>query len=345
MAALLFSSAPLDLAPRALGLWVTFAVVVSAMLALDLGLFQKTPREPTTKEALAWSGVWFALASVFGLGLGAALGPAKGVEFFTAYLVEQALSVDNLFVMMLVFAQLAVPRSAQRRVLVWGILGAVVLRGALVFTGTALVTRFHFLTYAMGALLVVAAMKLLRDIRREKDGRGPESPDATHDADADVSTRPPAQSRARALLSRILPITDGFVGSRFTVVKNGVLHATPLLLAVITIELADAVFALDSIPAVFGISTDPLVVFTSNLFAVLGLRSLFFALSGLLEKLVYLKHGLALVLVLVGAKMLLAAFWTAPAWLTLVLVALVIGGAVVASLFVNRTQEGIHDAE
>lgn len=329
MAALLLASAPQGLTPSAVALWVTFAVVVSSMLALDLGVFQKTPREPTTKEALAWSAVWLALASIFGLGLSAALGPAKGVEFFTAYLVEQALSVDNLFVMMLVFAQLTVPRAAQRRVLVWGILGAVVLRGAFVFTGTALVTRFHFLTYALGALLIVAAAKLLRDVVR------------TDTQKATEPAAPPAASRIRALLARVFPITADFVGARFTVVKAGIRHATPLLLALVTIEIADAVFALDSIPAVFGITTDPLVVFTSNMFAVLGLRSLFFALAGLLDDLVYLKHGLAVVLVLVGVKMLAAAAWTAPAWLTLVLVALVLGVAVVASLVKKKTEERI----
>lgn len=334
MAASLLASAPLGLSPRALALWVVFALVVTFMLALDLGILQRTRREPTTKEALAWSAVWLALASVFGIGVGAALGPGKGLEFFTAYLVEQALSVDNLFVMMLVFAQLAVPRAAQRRVLVWGILGAIALRGAFVFSGTALVTRFHFLTYAMGALLVVAAAKLLREIRRASEDRG-----ADKDGDA-----PPAQSRVRSLLSRVFPLTDDFVSERFTVVRNGIRHATPLLLALVTIELADAVFALDSIPAVFGVTTDPLVVFTSNLFAVMGLRSMFFALSGLLESLVYLKHGLAVVLVLVGVKMLAAAVWTGPAWLTLVLVALVLGVAVVASLLEQKTPEGIHDA-
>lgn len=332
MPALLLASVAQGLTHRGVALWVTFAIVVSSMLALDLGVFQKTPREPTTKEAIAWSAVWFALASVFGLGLGAALGPAKGLEFFTAYLVEQALSVDNLFVMMLVFAQLAVPRAAQRRVLVWGILGAIVLRGAMVFTGSALVTRFHFLTYAMGALLVVAAAKLLREIRhgenaKEEEPKGEGAPAA------------PAPSRTRALLGRILPITDDFVGTRFTVLKKGVRHATPLLLALVTIEVADAVFALDSIPAVFGVTTDPLIVFTSNMFAVLGLRSLFFALSGLLDSLVYLKHGLAVVLLVVGAKMLAAAVFTAPAWLTLVLVALVLGVAIALSLVVKKQTE------
>lgn len=323
------ASAPSSLTPSALGLWVTFALVVSTMLALDLGVFQKTPREPTTKEAFAWSAVWLALASAFGTGLGVALGPARGIEFFTAYLVEQALSVDNLFVMMLVFAQLAVPRGAQRRVLVWGILGAIVLRGGLVFAGTALVTRFHFLTYALGALLCLGAIKILRDLRRADDR-------AEHGDEG-----PPAPSRTQALLGRLVPLTKDFDGARFTVMKSGVRHGTPLLLALVTIEVADAVFALDSIPAVFSVTTDPLVVLTSNLFAVLGLRSLFFALSGLLETLVYLKHGLALVLVLVGAKMLAAAAWTAPSWLTLAGVALVLGGAVVASL-VKKRNEGRH---
>ncbi len=308
--------------------WASLCLAVLVMFAADLGAFQRKPREPSTREALAWSGAWFAMASFFGLSIAVVLGPARGLEFFTAYFVEQGLSVDNLFVMMVVFAQLSVPRAAQRKVLVWGILGAIVLRGALIFTGTTLVARFHFLTYALGAFLVVVAAKLAREI--------------THPVAPDPTSPPP--SRVRRLLARAMPITDGFIGSRFTVVRSGVLHATPLLLAVVTIEIADAIFALDSIPAVLGITTDPLIVFTSNLFAVLGLRSLFFALSGLLERFVYLKHGLVGVLLLVGVKMLAAAFWSAPEWLTLALVALVLGAAIVASLVRKPNTERISDA-
>jgi tellurite resistance protein TerC len=310
-------------------LWVPFAFVVALLLAVDLGLLQRTPREPTTKEALAWSAVWLALASAFGLGVFALRGAARGVEFFTGYLVEQALSVDNLFVILLVFTQLRVPRSLQRRVLVWGILGAVVLRGALVFAGSSLVARFHAVTYAFGALLVYAAWKLLGEVRRG-------------DA-ASVPEETPGAARLRRWISRIVPVTDSFHGGRFTVVLGGVRHVTPLLLAVVTIELADAVFALDSIPAVFGVTSDPFIVLTSNLFAVLGLRAMFFALSGLLDELAYLKHGLVGVLLVVGAKMLFGWLWAPPAWVTLALVLLILGVAVAASLVRKRTLEGKKD--
>jgi tellurite resistance protein TerC len=303
---------------------VLVLVLVALLLAVDLGLFQRTPREPSTKEALAWSGVWLALATAFGFGVVLLRGTARGVEFFTGYVVEQALSVDNLFVIMLVFAQLRVPRSAQRRVLVWGILGAVVLRGALVLAGSSLVERFHAVTYAFGAFLVYAAWKLLRELRRG-------------DA-AEAAEEAPGATRLRRWLGRIVPVTDSFHGGRFTVVLDGVRHVTPLVLAVVTIELADAVFALDSIPAVFGVTTDPFIVLTSNLFAVLGLRSMFFALSGLLEELRYLKHGLVGVLLVVGGKMLLGWLWAPPAWVTLALVVSILGVAVVASL--ARKPEG-----
>jgi tellurite resistance protein TerC len=307
--------------------WALLSAVVIVMFLADLGVLQRRPRDPTTREALAWSGAWLGVATLFGLSIAVALGPSRGVEFFAAYFVEQGLSVDNLFVMMLVFAELSIPRAAQRKVLLWGILGAVVLRGVLIFTGTALVAKFHFLTYVLGAFLIAAAGKLARDIVR---------PDPPSDA------APP--SRVRTALGRILPITSDFEGARFTTIRDGVRHATPVLLAVVTIEIADAIFALDSIPAVLGISDDAVIVFTSNLFAVLGLRSLYFSLSGLLERLVYLKHGLVGVLLLVGVKMLAAAFFSAPAWLTLALVASILGVAVVASL-VRKPIHGESNAE
>jgi tellurite resistance protein TerC len=303
--------------------WIGFAVVVVAMIVLDLRAGQRAPdggRDPTTWAALGWSAAWFALAALFGTWVSVALGPAQGLAFATAYLVEQALSVDNLFVMMLVFARYQVPRAAQRRVLTWGIVGVVVLRGAMILSGTALVEQFHVLTYVLGGFLLVASVKLARELT---PGTAPVTAPAA---------APPGTSRVRALVARVWPVTPDFVGDRFTVVRAGVRHATPLLLALVTIELADAVFALDSIPAVFGITTDRFLVFTSNLFAVLGLRSLFFALSGLLDKLRFLKHGLVGVLGLVGTKMVVAAWWPAPAWLSLVLVTITLGVAIVASL-------------
>lgn len=270
---------------------------------------------PTTRSALAWTALWFVLAAVFGAGLGIARGGDSALQFFTAYFVEQALSIDNLFVMMLVFARFRVPRASQRRVLTWGIIGVIVLRGAMILAGTALVAQFHVLTYGLGAVLLVMAWKLARTL---------DEPDEPAEA--------PQLGGVQRVLGKLLPIGDAFDGDRFTTVRAGVRFATPLLVALITIELADAVFALDSIPAVFGVTTDPVIAFTSNLFAVLGLRSLYFALAGLLDRLRYLKHGLVGVLGIVGAKMLLAMAWPMPTWLSLALVSLVLGGAIVVSL-------------
>jgi len=306
--------------------WLGFGVIVVVMLAFDLGVFQKQPREPTTGQALAWTAAWFGLAAVFGTSVAVTRGSDQGLQFFTAYFVEQALSIDNLFVMMLVFARFRVPRASQRRVLTWGIAGVVVLRGLMILGGTTLIAQFHMLTYVLGGFLLLAAIKLARELGK------PEEP---------APDELPGGKRIRGLLSRIMPITDDFVGSRFTVIRSGIRHATPLLLALVTIELADAVFAIDSIPAVFGVTTDPFIAFTSNLFAVLGLRSMYFALSGLLEKLRYLKHGLVGVLGVVGVKMLIAPLWLAPTWLSLVLVTLVLGGAIVASLSSPTTEAGV----
>lgn len=314
----------LDQASPSWLLWGAFALAVPILVAVDLGLFQRKPREPTLREALAWSGVWLGLALSFGAALSAVRGTKAGVEFFTGYLVEQALSADNVLVMMLVFTQLAVPPAARRRVLGWGIVGAVVLRGAFVLAGTALVERFHFVTVLLGGALLFAAAKLLRDVLRE--ARLGATPAADGPAEA------PVAPWLRRWLGRIVPLTSGYDGSRFFVVREGVRHATPLVIALVTIEVSDAIFALDSLPAVFGVSRDPLVVLTSNVFAVLGLRSLFFVLEGLVARLVYLKHALAVVLLLVGTKMVLGALWEPPTWLTLAAVALVLTVAVVASL-------------
>ncbi|MEO7730485.1 MAG: TerC/Alx family metal homeostasis membrane protein [Kofleriaceae bacterium] len=296
--------------------WIGLALVALALLAMDLRGAQRT-RDPTLGPALARSAAWFALAALFGAQVTRVFGATQGLAFYTAYVVEQALSLDNLFVMMLVFARYQVPRAAQRRVLTWGIAGVVVLRGAMILSGAALIEQLHVLTYVLGGFLLVASIKLAREL----------SPEPTASPAA-----PPGSARVHALVSRVMPLSPDFAGDRFTVVRAGVRHATPLLLALLAIELADAVFALDSIPAVFGITTDRFIVFSSNLFAVLGLRSLFFALSGLLDKLRFLKHGLVGVLGVVGTKMVVAAWWPAPAWLSLALVAIILGGAIVASL-------------
>lgn len=267
--------------------------------------------------------MWFFLAIAFGIGVTATQGAETGLAFFTAYLVEQALSVDNLFVMMLVFSRLRIPEQHQHRVLMWGIAGVVLLRGVMIATGTALIGAFHFLTYGLGALLLYTAYKLAKEL----------------DAPPDRAELPAAASGMRRLIARVMPITEQIHGSRFTVVIDGIRHATPLLVALVAIEAADAVFALDSIPAVLGVTTDPFVVITSNLFAVLGLRSLYFALAGMLSRLRYLQHGLVGVLAIIGAKMVLAVVVPVPTWLSLALVALTLGVAIVASLAASPEEE------
>lgn len=310
MAAHLFGSA---------GLWASFALGVVALLALDLGVLSRSPRDPTPREALGRWAACALLAIAFGAGVFVARGARPAGEFFTAYLVEQALSVDNLFVMMVVFASLGIGRAAQRRVLVLGILGAAVLRGILIFAGAAAIARVHLVGHALGALLVVSGLKLLREATRARP--------------ADEAAEPGGAARgAVRLLGRLLPVSDRAHGDRFTVVVDGVRHATVLLVALVTIEVADLVFALDSIPAALGVSTDPFVVLTSNVFAVLGLRSLYFALAGLLARLRYLKHGLAAVLVVVGAKMLVAVVWAPPIWMSLAAIAVVLGASAALSL-------------
>ncbi len=281
------------------------------------------------KESLAWTLVWAGLAGIFGIAVTASLGAQEGLSFFTAYVVEQALSVDNLFVFLLVFGELAVPGPARKRALAWGVLGALVLRVVMLAAGGVFLEHFHALAWALGALLVAMGIRAGLRLRREASGHG--SP-GEHG-----STDHHAKGAAARLLGRWLPVHDAFDGDRFTTEIGGRRFATPLLVAVVTILFADVVFALDSIPAVLGVSIDPVVVVTSNVFAVLGLRSMFFLVSGLLSRLRYLPHGLAAVLVVVGGKMLVGAFVDIPTWLSLSSVLAVLGVAVVASLRASRS--------
>ncbi len=306
-------------------LWVSFALPVLVLLVLDLGLFLRSPREPTMKESLAWTAIWAALAGVFGLTLTASLGATEGLAFLTSYVVEQALSVDNLFVFLLVFGELAVPPAARKRALAYGVLGALVLRVAMLAAGGAFLARFHAVGWALGALLV--AMGVRAGVKLLRESSGGTADDEKHTG-----------GFAAKLVKRLLPIHDRFDGDRFVTRVGGRSFGTPLLVAVVTILFADVVFALDSIPAVLGVSTNPIVVVTSNVFAVLGLRSMFFLLQGLLSRLRYLPHGLAAVLVVVGAKMLLGSLVTIPTWLSLASVLGVLGVAVAYSLRASRPE-------
>jgi len=296
-------------------LWAGFTLFVLGMLALDLGVFHRKAHGVTIREALIWSGVWIGLALIFNLGVYHWFGEEKALEFLTGYLIEKALSVDNLFVFLVLFSYFAVPRDDQHRVLFWGVIGALVMRAAFIAAGAALIARFHWILYGFGALLVLTGIKLL--------------------AKQDNEVHPERNPVVR-LFRRFVPSTSQYRGHHFVVRENGRLLATPLLLVLAVVEATDLIFAVDSIPAVFAITTDPFIVYTSNIFAILGLRSLFFLLAGVMGRFRYLKVGLALVLTFVGVKMLIMDWWKIPIGVSLGTVAALIGGSVVASLVVSR---------
>ena len=265
--------------------WAIFGVVVAAMLALDLGVFHRQAHAVRGREAALWSVVWISVALLFNLGICLRSGTDRGLEFFQAWLIEKALSVDNLFVFLAAFSFFAVPENLQHRVLFWGILGALITRGLFIALGAALLGAFHWVTYIFGVFLVVTALRLL------------------FAGDEEIH---PEKNPVLALFRRFVRLTPDYDGAHFFVRKGGKLFATPLLTVLVVIEATDVVFAVDSIPAVFGITRDVFIVYTSNIFAVLGLRALTFLVASLVQRLRYLKVGLALVLAFVGAKMLIA---------------------------------------
>jgi len=298
-------------------LWVGFTVFVLAMLALDLGVFHRKAHGVRFREALAWSTVWVGLALAFNLLVYHWFGAQRGLEFLTGYLIEKVLSVDNIFVFVVIFSFFAVPAAYQHRVLFWGILGALVMRAAFILAGAALLQRFHWIVYAFGGFLVITGVKLLLH-------RG----DEIH----------PERNPVYRLFRRLVPAVSDYRGARFTVVENGKRYATPLLAVLVVVEATDVVFAVDSIPAIFAVTTDPFIVYTSNIFAILGLRALYFLLAGVMDKFHYLKVGLALVLCFVGVKMLLVDFYKIPIAASLAAVATLLAGSVAASLLRPRPE-------
>ncbi len=297
------------------GMWIGFIVLVLAMLALDLGVSRGRKTAMPLRVAAIWTGVWIGMALLFNVGIYLWRGAEPALEFFTAYLIEKALSVDNLFVFVLIFAMFGVPALYQRRVLFWGVVGALVMRGIFIAAGSALLHRFHWLMYVFGAFLIFTALKLALG--------------------GETEIKPERNPLIR-LFRRLLPITAHFEGERFFVRKAGVLMATPLLLVLLVVESTDLVFAVDSIPAVLAVTQDPFLVYTSNVFAILGLRALYFLLAGAMAKFHYLKLGLSLILGFVGVKMLAADFFKVPIALSLGVIASVLILSVVASLIRNR---------
>lgn len=294
-----------------LSLWVGFTLFVLLLLAFDLGVLHKERREIGVAEALKLSLGYVVLALIFNAGVVWYFGSDKGLEFLTGYVIEKSLSLDNVFVIALIFGTFAVPKEYQHRVLFWGILGALVMRGAMIFAGSALIMEYRWIVYVFGVFLIGTGIKML--IMRD------EAPDI-------------AKNPIVLFLRRRLPITAGYEGDRFFIRRGGVLFMTPLLLALVMVELTDLVFAVDSIPAIFAITTDPFIVYTSNVFAILGLRALYFALAGVINKFHYLKIGLALTLVLVGVKMTIVDLWKMPTALALGLTITLIGGSMVLSI-------------
>jgi tellurite resistance protein TerC len=297
------------------GLWLGFTGLILALLAVDLGVFHRKAHEVGVREATVWSAVWVALALAFNAFVWWSFGPQRGTALLTGYLIEKALAVDNIFVIYAIFAYFAVPAAYQHRVLFWGILGALVMRGVFIFLGAALIQQFHWVMYVFGALLVATAVKLLV---MSEDGVHPE------------------RNPVYRLVRRVIPSVTEYHGSRFTVVQGGKRYATPLLIALILIEWTDLVFAVDSIPAIFAVTSDPFIVYTSNIFAILGLRSLFFVLAGVVGRFHLLKPSLAAVLAFVGAKMLLADVYKIPIGVSLAVVAGLIAVGIGGSLLLPK---------
>lgn len=299
-------------------LWVGFTLFVLAMLALDLGVFHRRAHAIRVREAFAWTLVWVALALLFNVGVYFWFGAERALEFFTGYLIEKALSVDNIFVFLVIFSYFAVPPALQHRVLFWGILGALIMRAIFIVLGAALLQQFHWVIYAFGAFLVFTGVKLL--LQRAGEAH-------------------PERNPLFRLFTRLVPAVSDYRSSHFTVVQAGRRYATPLLLVLVCVETTDIVFAVDSIPAIFAITRDPFIVYTSNIFAILGLRALYFVLAGVMGKFHYLKVGLALVLAFVGVKMMLTDLFKIPVLASLAVVAALLAGSVVASLLRPAAQQ------
>jgi tellurite resistance protein TerC len=281
------------------------------MLFLDLGVFHRNARTVSKKEAAAWSVMWISLSLLFNAGIYFLYGKEPALEFLAGYLIEKSLSVDNIFVFLLLFSYFSVPAIYQYRILFWGILGALVMRGFFIGVGAALLHHFHWVIYLFGAFLVFTGIKMLMNENEQTD---------------------PSSNPAIKLLRRVMPITEGYEGQRFVIQRDGKWFATPLLVVLVVVESTDLVFAIDSIPAIFAVTDDPFIVYTSNVFAILGLRALYFLVAGVIDLFVYLRYGLGLVLSFVGVKMLLADLYPIPIGISFGMIAGILAISVIASL-------------
>ncbi len=295
----------------AMMMWIVFNVVVIGMLALDLGVFHRKAHEVNVREALVWSAVWIALALLFNAGVWAVRGPQDGLKFLTGYILEKSLSVDNLFVFLLIFSYFSVPATYQHKVLFWGIVGALVLRAAFIAAGVTLIHKFHWIIYVFGAFLIFTGVKLWAEKGKE-----------IH----------PERNPVLKLFRRLIPVSNEYDGDKFFTRRAGKLMATPMIVVLLIVETTDVIFAVDSIPAILAITTDPFLVYSSNVFAILGLRALYFALAGLMRFFHRLHYGLAFILIFVGAKMMISEFYKIPIGIALGVILLVLALSVAASM-------------
>jgi len=292
-------------------LWTVFSAFVLGMLALDLGVFSRKPHEVRYREAVTWSIVWVTLAMIFNAWIYFRFGSEKALEFLTGYVIEKALSVDNIFVFVVLFAAFAVPKIYEHRVLFWGVIGAILMRAVFIGLGAALISRFHWVMYLFGAILIVTGVRLLIIGDHEPH---------------------PERNPIYRFGRRFIPSVPQYHGKHFFVKQGARWFATPLFLVLLAIEATDVVFAVDSIPAIFAITDDPFIVYTSNIFAILGLRAMYFLLAGVIDKFHFLKIGLAVVLLFVGVKMVIADFYKVPIGASLAIIAIILVSSVIASM-------------
>ncbi len=299
-------------------LWAGFNLFVLAMLGLDLGVFHRKSHRVSVREALTWTGVWITLAMAFNVFIYYYFGKDKAIEYFTGYLIEKSLSVDNIFVIIMIFSYFQVPDEYQHKVLFWGILGALVMRILFILSGIELIHRFHWLIYIFGGFLIITGIRMIF---------------------AGESKLEPEKNPIVNFARMVLPFTINFEGDKFFVKREGRNWATPLFLVVILIEATDLIFAVDSIPAILAISDDPFIVYTSNVFAILGLRSLYFALSGIEKYFHFLKYGLAVILMFVGIKMCVTDIYKIPTEISLIVIIATLIVAMVASIVYPKKKE------
>ena len=296
-------------------LWISFNIFILLMLALDLGVIQRKTHVISVKEALLWSAVWILLAFCFNVFIYYEFGKEKALEFLTGYLLERSLSIDNIFVFVLLFSYFKVPEKYQHKVLFWGVLGALILRALLIAVGAVLVAKFEWVIYIFGGFLLITGFKM---------------------AFQDETEIEPEKNLIIRTFKKLFPVSHAYDNGNFFTIENGKRLATPLLIVLVSTEITDLVFAFDSIPAIFAVTTDPYIVYTSNIFAILGLRAMYFALAGVMHKFYYLKVGLAMILIFIGAKMLLTHLYKIPTGFSLGIIAIILVASVIFSLLKTR---------